>query len=94
MRYVVAFYELDLALGGPEEGDWWIETGRLARLHRVCPTEAGAIALAGRANRLLARLQRRHRPLSSAAYAGGRHAASVHERTASERFPETMPRYE
>ena len=23
MRYVVAFYELDRACGGPEEGGWW-----------------------------------------------------------------------
>ena len=93
MRYVVALYEIDLAFGGPEEGGWWFETGRLARLLRLYPTEAGAVAAARRADALLARLQRRRRPLSSAAYEGGRYAARVFERVAPEQFPETRPRY-
>ena len=93
-RYVVALYEIDLVFGGPEEGGWWVETGRLARCLRVCPTVARAVALAGRANRLLAGLQRHHRPVSSAVYAGGRHAAWGHAGSAPASFPTTMSRYE
>lgn len=93
MRYVVALYEVDLAFGGPEEGGWWYQTGRLTRLLRLCPTEACAVAVAARANALLERLQRHRRPVSSAAYGGGRYAAIVHERIAPERFPATQPRY-
>ena len=50
MKYVVAFYAVDRAYGGPEEGGWWFDTGELVRLHRVCLTEAAAARLAVRAN--------------------------------------------
>ncbi|CAG0982501.1 hypothetical protein RHIZO_01814 [Rhizobiaceae bacterium] len=30
--YVLAFYEIDRAYGGPEEGGWWYDTGRLVRI--------------------------------------------------------------
>ena len=58
MKYVVAFYAVDRAYGGPEEGGWWFDTGELVRLHRVCLTEAAAARLAVRANRLLDLVQR------------------------------------
>ena len=35
MKYVVAFYAVDRAYGGPEEGGWWFDTGELVRLPRV-----------------------------------------------------------
>ena len=60
MKYVVAFYAVDRAYGGPEEGGWWFDTGELVRLHRVCLTEAAAARLAVRANRLLDLVQRGH----------------------------------
>lgn len=93
MRHVVAFYEIDRAFGGAEEGGWWYDTGTLVRMIRVCANEARAIAVARRANALLARLERHRRPVSSAAYDGGRHAAIVFARTAPERFPAIRPRY-
>ena len=60
MKYVVAFYAVDRAYGGPEEGSWWFDTGEFVRLHRVCLTEAAAARLAVRANRLLDLVQRGH----------------------------------
>lgn len=93
MRFVVAFYEIDRACGGVEEGGWWYDTGRLVRLHRVCATEARAGAAAARANRLLAKLQRGRRPVSSVAYTGGCHAALVFEGNPPPGFPEKRPHY-
>ena len=75
MKYVVAFYAVDRAYGGPEEGGWWFDTGELVRLHRVCLTEAAAARLAVRANRLLDLVQRGHCRLDSVLYAGGRYRA-------------------
>ena len=93
-RYVIALYEIDRAYGGPEEGGWWYDTGELRRLLKVVRTEHGAETVAARANRLLDRLQRHRRSVSSMAYAGGRHAACVFEETAPRHFPETRPHYE
>lgn len=94
MRFIVAFYEIDRAYGGPEEGGWWYDTGCLARPLRVCPSEAAADALAVRANRLLDRLQRGHRQVGSVLYAGGRHRACVFATTAPSAFPAQRPHYE
>ena len=93
-RFVVALYEIDRAYGGPEEGGWWYDTGDLCRVVAVSPTEARACELAQRANRLLHRLQRGARDVSSMAYAGGRHQACVFDAAAPPRFPETRPYYE
>ena len=93
-RYVVALYELDRRYGGPEEGGWWYDTGALRRPLRVVRTDAEAVAVAARANRLLDRLQRHRRSVSSMAYAGGRLKACVFEDTAPRAFPETRPHYE
>lgn len=92
-RFIVALYALDLAWGGPEEGGWWYEAGTLVRPLRVCATEAKAIALSDRANCLLETLQRARRPVSSAAYADGRHAARVFEHTAPDHYPTERPTY-
>lgn len=93
MRYIIALYEIDRAYGGPEEGDWFFDSGELVRLLALAPTEARALHLAERANRLLARLQRHRRPVSSVAYEGGRHTAIVYEWTAPAVFPEVRPQY-
>ena len=93
-RYVVALYEIDRRHGGPEEGGWWYDAGDLCRVLRVTPCEAEAHALAARANRLLARLQRERRDVSSMAHAGDRYAAEVFADTAPRTFPEARPRYE
>lgn len=93
-RYVVALYEIDRAYGGPEEGGWWYDIGERRRVLAVAASEARACELARRANRLLRRLQRGERSVSSMAYAGGRHRACVFDDIAPPRFPATPPRYE
>ena len=94
MRYIVAFYEIDRACGGPEEGGWYYDTGSLVRLYQVFANENGAWRAANRANRLLERLQRHRRPVSSAAYDGGRFQACVFDRVPPEHFPANPPSYE
>ncbi len=92
--YVLAFYEIDRACGGPEEGGWWYDTGRLVRTWCTFKAEETAYAVAHRANRLLERLQR-HRPdVGSDIYGGGRHSVAVHENFAPKFYPEVRPRYE
>src|SRR3546814_969428 len=93
MRYIIALYEIDRAYGGAEEGGWWYDTGELARLLALAPTEARAIQLADRANRLLERLQRHRRRVDSVLYAGGRYTAIVFEWTAPPAFPVVRPHY-
>lgn len=94
MKHVVAFYAVDRAYGGPEEGGWWFDTGELVRLHQVCLAEAAAARLAVRANRLLDLVQRGQRSIDSVLYAGGRYRACVFEHVAPPRFPQVPPRYE
>ena len=93
-RYIIALYEIDRAYGGPEEGGWWYDTGELRRPLKVVRTGGEASAVAARANRLLDRLQRHRRSVSSMAYAGGRVAAWVFEDTAPRSYPEVRPHYE
>lgn len=93
-RYVVAFYEIDRRYGGPEEGGWWYDCGELHRVLRVAVSEDAAYAVAARANRLMDRLQRGRRDVSSVAYEGGRYAAHVFEGTVPRVFPEDRPHYE
>ena len=93
MRFIIALYEIGRAYGGPEEGSWWYDTGELARLLALAPTEARAVQLAQRANRLLERLQRHRRQVDSVLYDGGRHAAIVFEWTAPPAFPPVRPQY-
>jgi hypothetical protein len=82
-----------LGYGGPEEGGWWFGSGTLARLHRVMRDEAMAHAYAARANRLLDRLQRYRRPVSSAAYDGGRYRMLVFCGNPPPAFPAERPIY-
>ena len=42
MKYVVAFYEIALGVGRPEEGGWYYDTGTLDRLYRTYANENGA----------------------------------------------------
>lgn len=93
--FVIGFYELDRAYGGPEEGGWWYDCGQLVRAFRVAHSEAEAIRLCRRANDLLHRLQRNKRDIGSVIYSGGRHCAwfSDDGRLPSH-WPETRPYYE
>jgi len=95
MVYIVAFYEIELVYGGPEEGGWWYERGDRVRILRRRPaSEDEAARLAQRANRLLERLQRRLPPVSSVIYRGGRFAACVYEDAAPVHYPTQRPHYE
>lgn len=93
MRFVIGFYAIDRAFGGPEEGGWYYETGSLVRLHCVLCDEGKANARAARANQLLERVQRHSRPVSSVAYDGGRYRAIVWDSNPPSAFPETAPQY-
>jgi hypothetical protein len=94
MVHILAFYEVDRAYGGPEEGGWWYDCGQLVRIITTERTVTRANALAARANGLLARLQRSKRTIDSVAYDGGRHAVMVFERVAPAHFPAERPCYE
>jgi hypothetical protein len=93
MSFTIAFYEIGLACGGPEEGGWWYETGEIVRLISITRTEGAALAIASRANRLLDRVQRHHRPVHSAAYDGGRFRALVFAGLPPASFPVERPAY-
>ena len=93
MKFVVAFYRIDRAFGGPEEGSWFYDTGALERLYRVYPHEAAARHAANRANRLLARIQQHRLPVSSVAYDQSRFQALAFERVPPEHYPQTLPTY-
>lgn len=92
--FVVAFYEIDRAWGGPEEGGWWFDCGQLVRTFRVAKSEDEALGLARRANDLLHVLQRNCCSVGSVLYDGGRYEARVYSNTAPAFFPETVPHYE
>lgn len=92
--FTVAFYEIDRAYGGPEEGGWWFDCGQLRRIARTFKTEDAAFAFARRANHLLSLFQRNHRSVNSVIYAGGRYAAHVYDAPPPAYFPETRPTYE
>lgn len=94
MTYVLAFYEIDLAYGGPEEGGWYYSTAELVRTWRTEKNEEKAYALARRANRLLSHIQRHQREVSSVLYSGGRYAVHVYENIAPQYEPEHRPHYE
>lgn len=92
--WIVAWYEIDRAYGGPEEGGWWYDCGYLVRAFRALPSREAAYAEARRANGLMQRLQRNHRSVGSVVYDGGRFEARVYQRTAPQHFPERRPVYE
>lgn len=93
-QYAVAFYEIDLAYGGPEEGGWWYRTHEYRRMLALCTNKDAAWSIANRANRLLDIVQRGLPSLSSATYRGGRYSAEVIEGLPPEYIPAVKPRYE
>lgn len=93
MRSILAFYEVDRAYGGPEEGGWWYDTGTFVRAIAVHFDDEAAITAKRRANRLLERLQRHKPDTSSVLYDGGRFRAFTFSGLPPERFPATRPHY-
>ena len=73
--YVLAFYEMDMAYGGPEEGGWWFNTGQLVRVSKTFKNEDRAIHFQCVCNDWFAKLGENKRPVSSVAYDGGQYIA-------------------
>lgn len=92
--YLLSFYEIDRAYGGPEEGGWWYDCGTHVRTFAVYHDKQKAYEMAYKANRILSRLQKNKRPVGSVIYGGGRHSVIVHKNRAPEFFPEKRPHYE
>jgi plasmid replication initiation protein len=92
--YAVAFYEIDRAYGGSEEGGWWYDTGTFQRILLTFKSEDAAYAACRRANRLLDVVQRGCRDVGSVIYGGGRYHAQVYDTTPPAYYPETRPYYE
>lgn len=93
MRSILAFYEVDRAYGGPEEGGWWYDTGTFVRALAIHFDDGAAIAAQRRANRLLERLQRHKPDVTSAIYNGGRYRAFTFSGLPPKRFPVQRPLY-
>lgn len=93
MRTLLAFYDMDLDYGGPEEGGWWFDTGTFVRVAGFFRDEAAAEQAQRRANRLLERLQRHRTPMSSVTYTGGRFRALTFTGLPPAHFPATRPSY-
>lgn len=92
--FTLAFFEMDRAYGGPEEGGWWFDCGQRVRTFRTYPTRATAEAAQRRANALLHHLQRGKRDVGSVIYAGGRHSVLLFEGAVPEAIPAERPHYE
>jgi hypothetical protein len=91
--YTVAAYEIDMAYGGPEEGGWYYGTGQYVRTLKTVKTRDEAHRIARRANSLMARLQKNHRPVSSVTYGGGRYSYEVYKGKPPSFYPEHRPYY-
>lgn len=92
--FTLAFFEMDRAYGGPEEGGWWFDCGQFVRNLRTYPTQATAEAAQRRANALLHRLQRNKRDVGSVIYSGGRHSVLMFEGDVPQAIPTERPYYE
>lgn len=92
-RYIVAFYHVDQAWGGPEEGGWYYGTGSLLRISRVFKNDDAARRYCRRANDLLHFMQR-DRPSIYHTNSEGRIEAEVHEDFAPQGYPNGRPHYE
>ena len=92
--FAVAYYEVNRAYGGPEEGGWWYDTGRFVRLSAIHHSEEAADAHALRANAILDVIQRGKRDVGSVLYAGGRYRAEVYEGLPLAHYPDDRPFYE
>lgn len=94
-NYLLSAYRRDgLSYGGAEEGGWYYETGSLVRTLRVFHNEETAYVYLMRASRLMDRLQRDRRSVSSVMYDGSRYAFRVHTNVAPESYPQERPYYE
>ena len=97
ITYIVAVYDTGLKYGGPEEGGWWYDAGRLVRMVRMFRSEQRAYDYAQKLN---ARLRSREfgpnkgKHEYTSVLSEGEVAAQVHENSCPEFFPDRTPRYE
>jgi hypothetical protein len=96
--WIVAFGVPDRQFGGHEEGGWWFDTWTLSRVSPFAfKSETAAYEAEKRANRLLDRLNRGKRSISSVLYDGSRYEARalrITEGKIPQHLPEHAPRYE
>ena len=96
--YTVAVYLCDRAYGGPEEGGWYYDTGRLSVQHwnrtRVFATLAEAHAYQTNVQRDLEANENAGRPGISSVLSIGRYYADVLNVVPPRYYPETAPHYE
>ena len=93
MRTILAFYEIDRAYGGREEGGWWYDAGTFVRVIGFFLDEAAAVRAQQRADRLLDRLQQHRTPVSSVTYTGGRYRALTFTGLPPAHYPAERPSY-
>jgi len=94
----IAFFEIDRAYGGPEEGGWWYDTGVRVRILRnvFVGTKEQAYARCRHVNHLMHFIQRGLRDVGSVIYDGGRYSAQLFnvDDEIPARYPEVRPHYE
>ena len=94
MTYLVAVYLIDQAYGGPEEGGWWYQVGKLVRVSKVFKNEELTYSFCRKFNNHLeGTLNKERRPISSV-LSEGVFCAQVHEDFAPKHYPEVRPHYE
>lgn len=92
-EFFVNVYERGREYGGPEEGDWWYDTGRFcADLSRTARTELEAEIARDRLERYFDERKPRF-DLGSIMYNGGVYAVRIEDKP-GEDFPAVRPHYE
>lgn len=92
--YFVAVYVVDKFFGGPEEGGWWYDGGRLVRVVYMHRIERCAFKFASRMDRLLNVTLNKNRRSISSVLSTGEYRAEVYQGIPPDHFPETRPHYE
>jgi hypothetical protein len=93
-KFIVAVYLQDRAFGGPEEGGWRYDCGKLVRTMRVFSREDTATAYCRRLNTKLTDSLNRGRRSISSVLSTGRYRAEIHDDFAPASYPEARPHYE
>jgi len=83
----VNVYEVDRAYGGPEEGGWWYDCGRLVLSRQVTTADAESV-------RDALRVEYPHTGKSSSViYSGGDYSVCIDDAPGAD-YPEYTPHYE
>jgi hypothetical protein len=94
--YTLAFYEIDRAFGGREEGGWWYDTGQKVRdFKRIhVDTEEEAYVICRRVNSLLRTLNNPRYSVYSMVYNGGQYSCCMYRgNSAPKSYPKVRPYY-